>query len=220
MGHDHRICIQGRVLVATSERSKRSDAQDADHHLVPKEAGVGRRHRRLEEGRQGGRGKGEKKKKKKLIMPTCPNMHTMFFHISVVIGIAALVVGSWSRLGEDHVAQCPRAPSVLESTSDDDDDYRRIVFIGDVHGSSDGLREVLQGAGIISDGSGCARLSGDKESTLVVQLGDIVDRGALIARTLLKPPPPHTPLLPLPLSSQAPTPPTRGTASMNSKPRA
>jgi hypothetical protein len=65
---------------------------------------------------------------------------------------------------------CPPLPTPVAKNP-------RIVFVGDVHGCSNGLREILEAAGIIGRGEGhCSRLDGSQD-TLVVQLGDITDRG-------------------------------------------
>lgn len=60
--------------------------------------------------------------------------------------------------------------------------FKRYVIIGDIHGSSNGLREILDGAGVLEKEEGnemhCKRsLSPLSMETVVIQLGDIVDRG-------------------------------------------
>lgn len=52
----------------------------------------------------------------------------------------------------------------------------RIIAIGDVHGSHDGLMEVLYQAKLTASSSAC-KWRAHLESTIVVQMGDIVDRG-------------------------------------------
>ena len=56
-----------------------------------------------------------------------------------------------------------------------------LIFIGDVHGAAEGLRDILVGAGVV-DGTTptktnfCQR-SQTRRDTIVVQVGDLVDRG-------------------------------------------
>jgi hypothetical protein len=52
-------------------------------------------------------------------------------------------------------------------------DYRRILVIGDVHGSLVGLRTILQEAGVMDSSE---RWTGGR--TIVVQTGDVIDRGS------------------------------------------
>jgi hypothetical protein len=54
--------------------------------------------------------------------------------------------------------------------------YDRIIAIGDVHGSHDGLIEILSHAGLLL-GDGSCKWKTSVTSTLVIQMGDIVDRG-------------------------------------------
>ena len=56
---------------------------------------------------------------------------------------------------------------------------QRMVFVGDVHGDVEGLKTILRGAGLISDDQ-CTRALPDgmaNSHAIVVQVGDIVDRG-------------------------------------------
>ena len=53
----------------------------------------------------------------------------------------------------------------------------RIVVIGDVHGSANGLLEVLYQAEITVDDKSCFWKDQSVEGTILVQIGDIVDRG-------------------------------------------
>jgi len=118
--------------------------------------------------------------------------------MSVLAVLAALAISAWAKAAPGVFAtlltsvfsrrvppassalaspglECPQAPRLPTSAALG---YRRIVVVGDVHGSSDGLREVLVAAGVISGGgvAGCARLA-TAADTVVVQLGDLVDRG-------------------------------------------
>ena len=56
----------------------------------------------------------------------------------------------------------------------------RLIVVGDVHGEGAGLREVLNGANVtIPDGdSSCRWTAQNPAGTILVQVGDIVDRGA------------------------------------------
>ena len=56
----------------------------------------------------------------------------------------------------------------------------RLVVVGDVHGEGAGLREVLNGANITNpDGdSSCRWIEQNPAGTILIQVGDIVDRGA------------------------------------------
>ena len=55
---------------------------------------------------------------------------------------------------------------------------QRMVFVGDVHGDVEGLKTILRDAGLISDDQCTRALSdGANSHAIVVQVGDIVDRG-------------------------------------------
>ena len=56
---------------------------------------------------------------------------------------------------------------------------KRIIVIGDVHGSNQGLKEILYASNITSTlhGDVCEWRPQGPEGTLVIQVGDIVDRG-------------------------------------------
>lgn len=55
---------------------------------------------------------------------------------------------------------------------------RRIIAIGDVHGSNAGLREILVAAQVIDSIETCIWSGSDaNKGTILVQMGDIVDRG-------------------------------------------
>lgn len=53
----------------------------------------------------------------------------------------------------------------------------RMVVVGDVHGEFVGLREVLYQAGVLARPEECSWRALGNESVLLVQMGDIVDRG-------------------------------------------
>mmetsp|Transcript_21359 Transcript_21359/g.84951 ORF Transcript_21359/g.84951 Transcript_21359/m.84951 type:complete len:385 (+) Transcript_21359:40-1194(+) len=57
----------------------------------------------------------------------------------------------------------------------DSEDEFRLVAIGDLHGDADALRAVLAAAGLIDDAGSCVFRG--NEATVVVQMGDVVDRG-------------------------------------------
>ena len=54
----------------------------------------------------------------------------------------------------------------------------RVVVVGDVHGSFDGLLEILNAANITTSSTECKWKENVSIPTLFVQVGDIVDRGA------------------------------------------
>jgi hypothetical protein len=68
-----------------------------------------------------------------------------------------------------HDAQtCPATPQ-----------QPRVVVVGDIHGEGAGLREVLDGANITKAGvDACEWAPQPAAGTVLVQVGDIVDRGA------------------------------------------
>jgi len=73
-----------------------------------------------------------------------------------------------------------RAISLLQGSSSlessDDNEFKSIIVIGDVHGEYDGLLENLYNANITKDRSTCDWKE-ETNRTLLVQVGDIVDRG-------------------------------------------
>lgn len=73
-----------------------------------------------------------------------------------------------------------RAISLLKGKdtleSSDNNEFKSVVVIGDVHGEYDGLLENLYNANITKDTSTCDWNEATKR-TLLVQVGDIVDRG-------------------------------------------
>lgn len=54
--------------------------------------------------------------------------------------------------------------------------FDRVVMIGDIHGSYNGLIDILHASGIVSAPNTCEWVVQDT-SLLLVQTGDIVDRG-------------------------------------------
>lgn len=112
------------------------------------------------------------------------------YTLAGAVAVAAAVV-AFQSAGRGGVAlapppfACPAAPRPLGYATP------RLVFVGDVHGADLGLREVLAGAGVIDRdhalsggrGGGCARKASSSsaashQETVVVQVGDVVDRGA------------------------------------------
>lgn len=109
--------------------------------------------------------------------------------------LLALLVGSASvLLGRNQLARAAGVPSV----ADDDPTRlacqlgaagreRRHVVVGDVHGSAAGLKQILHAAGFIAahgdgpggvgDGSCVWQRDPGAEPSVLVQVGDIVDRG-------------------------------------------
>ena len=95
--------------------------------------------------------------------------------LAAVAAIVALAVGSSHLRGgrsssseSSFALDCP--PAVAKQR-------RRSIFIGDVHGAAAGLREILVADGVVNRTvPGCARLPSAMD-TVVVQLGDLVDRG-------------------------------------------
>lgn len=56
---------------------------------------------------------------------------------------------------------------------------QRIVVIGDVHGEATGMKELLDAANVTrGDLLGCQWAQQNEAGTIVVQVGDMVDRGA------------------------------------------
>ena len=56
-------------------------------------------------------------------------------------------------------------------------DNRRLIAIGDVHGSYEGLLELLHASGITTSNDKCEWKSQGDEGVVLVQQGDLVDRG-------------------------------------------
>ena len=55
----------------------------------------------------------------------------------------------------------------------------RIIVVGDIHGSNAGLREILAASGVIDSVESCTwSMSAKNRQTTLVQMGDLVDRGA------------------------------------------
>lgn len=69
-----------------------------------------------------------------------------------------------------------------------DADGRKIIAIGDVHGAYKGLLEVLHASKITKSPDGCEWADQDAEGVILVQQGDLVDRGpqSLEALTCLR----------------------------------
>ena len=85
---------------------------------------------------------------------------------------------------ENHSNQCNSSKSQTCSTFGNEynniDKLPRLIVIGDVHGSGIGLRELLDASNITSstDNSlGCRWTPQNDAGTILVQVGDIVDRG-------------------------------------------
>jgi len=55
-------------------------------------------------------------------------------------------------------------------------DFDRVVMIGDIHGSYNGLTDILYASGVTTSPNSCLWVPQDKP-LLLVQTGDIVDRG-------------------------------------------
>lgn len=62
--------------------------------------------------------------------------------------------------------------------------HHRIIAVGDVHGSLDGLLEDIHAAGLVSGPKSCEWVI-QKAPTILVQLGDIVDRGSQALEALI-----------------------------------
>ena len=77
--------------------------------------------------------------------------------------------------------QCRAAdtPSAAKTSTREADDYdeRRIIAIGDVHGSYSGLLDNLYGANITVAKDICQWKPQAGKGTVLIQMGDIVDRG-------------------------------------------
>ena len=57
----------------------------------------------------------------------------------------------------------------------------RVIGIGDLHGSLDGLQDILFSANITISKDSCLFWNPSARDTIVVQVGDIVDRGEYAA---------------------------------------
>lgn len=65
---------------------------------------------------------------------------------------------------------------LAKAVQDSGEIIQRIVAIGDVHGEASGFKQILRNAGIIP-GDECTWAAQPGKGTLLVQMGDIVDRG-------------------------------------------
>lgn len=65
---------------------------------------------------------------------------------------------------------------LAKAIEDGGETIQRIVVIGDVHGESEGFKQILRSANIIEHDTCVWKPQGEK-GTLLVQVGDIVDRG-------------------------------------------
>ena len=90
------------------------------------------------------------------------------FGTVLAVFIAAAGVAFTCRSQSNRVlSECPVAP-ILNGSAE----ASRLVFIGDVHGSSQGLHEILEGAGLISalddnDYGRCVRLPTSSNDVVV-----------------------------------------------------
>lgn len=66
---------------------------------------------------------------------------------------------------------------IEEEEERDDSDHKRIIVIGDIHGCLHGLLEVMYKAGLILSKDSCEWKPTAAENILLIQVGDIVDRG-------------------------------------------
>ena len=97
--------------------------------------------------------------------------------LAIVVGRHHLRAGARNSLQQIHAPAEELCPPALQTHKMP---IQRTIFIGDVHGAAAGLRELLVSSGIINrTRSGCRRLKSppDTYETVVVQLGDLVDRG-------------------------------------------
>lgn len=85
----------------------------------------------------------------------------------LVIALAVAMMTFDSAGGAADSAELCRELSELSHT--------RIVVIGDLHGDLDALGDVLEASGLVERGDRCEWKAGN--SSMLVQLGDIVDRG-------------------------------------------
>lgn len=65
---------------------------------------------------------------------------------------------------------------LAKGIQDTGETMQRIVAIGDIHGEADGFKNILRSAGIIAENE-CVWVPQDGKGTLLIQVGDIVDRG-------------------------------------------
>ena len=118
------------------------------------------------------------------------NSEMLGIYVSLIVGLAAIIYGQVEKKTANEVfsASFPgcwqsnrlkgRAGHISASNSSAVEG-RRIVAIGDVHGEVNGLREILFQAKITSSPKSCKwRPETSSNPVLLVQNGDIVDRGA------------------------------------------
>ena len=97
--------------------------------------------------------------------------------LAIVVGRHHLRAGARNSLQQIHAPAEELCPPALQTHRMP---IQRTIFIGDIHGAAAGLRELLVSSGIINrTRSGCRRLKSPPGTyeTVVVQLGDLVDRG-------------------------------------------
>ena len=99
-----------------------------------------------------------------------------------VVAIFCLLTYSFTNctpFSRDTVPSCHAASRLKGGYNlTNSDGFERIVVVGDIHGAFSGLKEVLYNAGVVSVASGDTCVWKNQPSrTLVVQMGDVVDRG-------------------------------------------
>ena len=87
-----------------------------------------------------------------------------------------LEVGADKRSFTDFDIPVCRISSRLRGPDNGLMEEKRIIAIGDVHGSFEGLTEILRQTGLTSSAFAC-QWRPEVENTILVQVGDIVDRG-------------------------------------------
>jgi hypothetical protein len=99
-------------------------------------------------------------------------MHSLLF---VLINKLLMVVSDQIVVPEVWSHPACWETTGIKGTPEQDTLYRDIFVFGDVHGTRGGLMMLLNAAGIV-EGDSCI-WNGKKSSVLLIQMGDVVDRG-------------------------------------------
>ena len=105
--------------------------------------------------------------------------------------LSALVLTGTSYSSTANYPACLIAKRTAEATNaacDNNDEQtcsvvaqqQRLIVLGDVHGEATGMRELLDAANVTvrGDSQGCRWTDQNEAGTILIQVGDMVDRGA------------------------------------------
>ncbi len=106
------------------------------------------------------------------------NLHNSKFILLFIIFIHFTFVYSFTLFSEDKKPPACQLELSSRNCLSEDNKVNRVIVIGDVHGSGNNLRQVLLNANITNSIEGTCEWKLDSVPTLLVQIGDIVDRGA------------------------------------------